>query len=343
MALKWYIYAGKNPHREHSRRASPRHALPLRPGGRTVAAARPAAAGAALPHADPVLFAAHHAGRPLPQLAAGSAEQLRRAADVPRKGRRVPRRSRPGRRDGGLQPVRLLPRAVRRTLPVLLRDVGSCASCSRSCTPSRSRRASPRYLDSDRSPRAGGPSTSSSTSTATCSSDISLRHPPRPRRAGRGAHARAGIGLVPRHDVAARATVPPPRARRALRVRLSDSAGPGREGARRTRGRRPATSPISTPGARSTCPAPAGSASTRRRDCSRAKGTSRWPARRSRRAPRRSRAASSRARSSSSTRCRCSGSTNRRASPSPTPTRNGRRSSRAAARSTPTSRPATSA
>ena len=49
-----------------------------------------------------------------PQLAAGSAEQLRRAADVSREGARVPRRDRPGRRDGRLQSVRLLPRAVRR-------------------------------------------------------------------------------------------------------------------------------------------------------------------------------------------------------------------------------------
>ena len=48
----------------------------------------------------------------------------------------------------------------------------------------------------------------------------------------------------------------------------------GREGARRS-GRAPsATSPISTPGARSICRAPAGSASIRRRACSPAKGTS---------------------------------------------------------------------
>ena len=39
-----------------------------------------------------------------------------------------------------------------------------------------------------------------------------------------GADARAGVRLVPRHDVAARAAAAPPRARRALRVRLSDPA-----------------------------------------------------------------------------------------------------------------------
>ena len=110
------------------------------------------------------------------------------------------------------------------------------------------------------------------------------------------------------------------------------------------RGRRAATSPISTPGARSTCRAPAGSASIRRRDCWPAKGTSRWRARpsRSSAAPVSGGVEAVRGRVRS-TRCRCSGSSNRRASPSPTPTRNGRRSSRAGARSTPTSPPATSA
>ena len=44
------------------------------------------------------------------------------------------------------------------------------------------------------------------------------------------------------------------------------------------------TSSICTPGARCTCPAPAGSASTPPRACWPAKATSRWPARRSRRA-----------------------------------------------------------
>ena len=55
-----------------------------------------------------------------------------------------------------------------------------------------------------------------------------------------------------------------------------------RQGARRPVGHRPTTSPTCTPGPRSTCPAPAGSASTRPRACSPAKGTSRSRARRSR-------------------------------------------------------------
>ena len=88
-----------------------------------------------------------------------------------------------------------------------------------------------------------------------------------------------------------------------------------------------ATSPTCTPGARSTCPAPAGSGSTRRRACSPARGTCRSRARPSRRAPRRSPAASRRARSSSTTAWPSSASTNRRASRSRTPTSSGRRSS----------------
>ena len=46
------------------------------------------------------------------------------------------------------------------------------------------------------------------------------------------------IGLVPRHHVAARATVPTPGTRRTFRVRLFDPAGPGRQGAGRTDRRR---------------------------------------------------------------------------------------------------------
>ena len=226
--------------------------------------------------------------------------------------------------------------------PFSYERVGSFASCSRFCTPTPLTPRLARYLDGDRSPAPADHRLPGRRQPPAAAGHL-VRHPARPRRAGRRADARAGIRLLPRHHVAARAAVPPPRARRTLRVRLSDPVGPGREGAGRTRRAPTATSPISTPGARCTCRAPAGSASIRRRDCSPAKDTSRWPARPSRRAPRRSRAASNRARSSSSTRCRCSGSSNRRASPSPTPTRSGRRSSRADARSTPTSPPATCA
>ena len=88
------------------------------------------------------------------------------------------------------------------------------------------------------------------------------------------------------------------------------------------------------------CLVPAGSASIRRRDCSPAKGTFHSHVRPIQRELRRCPVASKHARSTSSTRCRCSGSPNRRVSPSPTPTRSGKRSSRAGARSTPTCPPA---
>ena len=75
-----------------------------------------------------------------------------------------------------------------------------------------------------------------------------------------------------------------------------------REVARRPVRHRKPTSPTCTPGARSTCPAPAGSDSIRPPACSPAKATSRSPARRSPSSPRRSPARSTNARSSSSTR-----------------------------------------
>ena len=103
---------------EHSRRsASPDH-LPLRPPGRAGAAGRPAAAGAAFPHADPVLLAEGRAQPAFPQLAAGPAGQLSGAPGLPREDRPLRGRGRPGRRHDGDQPVRLLPRARRpRTFP----------------------------------------------------------------------------------------------------------------------------------------------------------------------------------------------------------------------------------
>ena len=64
------------------------------------------------PH--PQLLAAGRAGQALHQLAAGPAVELPRAAGLPREDDELPRRGRSGRRDGGLQPVRLLPRAERR-------------------------------------------------------------------------------------------------------------------------------------------------------------------------------------------------------------------------------------
>ena len=110
-----------------------------------------------------------------------------------------------------------------------------------------------------------------------------------------------------------------------------------REVARRPVAAPRSTSPTCTPGARSTCPAPAGSASTRPPACSPAKATSRSPARPSPARPRRSPARVDE--------CETEfehhddgrrASARRRASPSPTPTSSGRRSTRSATQSTPT-------
>src|SRR6266550_3407849 len=98
--------------REYPRGTAPHYTVPIRPPGGALAAARSPASGAALPHANPLLFAAHYAVRSFSELAAGSAEQLRRATHIPQEGRRVPRRSGPGGGNGRLQSVRLLPRAV---------------------------------------------------------------------------------------------------------------------------------------------------------------------------------------------------------------------------------------
>ena len=68
----------------------------------------------------------------LPQLAAGPAEQLPRAARLPGEGARAARRGRPRRRDGGLQPVRLLPRARRpSTFPFAYDDVAGARAAAR--------------------------------------------------------------------------------------------------------------------------------------------------------------------------------------------------------------------
>ena len=154
---------------EHSRCPPSRDAVPVRPGRPAAAATRPPAAGATLSDADPLLFAAHHAIDAFPALAAGSAKQLRRAAHVPRQDRSVPGRDRSGRRDGRLQPLRLLSGTVRRTVPLRLRAVG--APRPRAVPARRSDHASsqpPGWPRSIAGP--GRPSTRWWTSTAICSS-----------------------------------------------------------------------------------------------------------------------------------------------------------------------------
>src|SRR5262249_37581418 len=89
--------------------------------GRAVASDYPAAAGAALSDTDSQLLAAPDAARAFRQLAAGSSQQLPCPASLPREDARDVDRGGPDRRDVGVQPVRLLPRAVGRTFSLLLR------------------------------------------------------------------------------------------------------------------------------------------------------------------------------------------------------------------------------
>ncbi len=82
------------------------------------------------------------------------------------------------------------------------------------------------------------------------------------RRADARGDAGQRLRLLPRLGLAAGAAAAPLRPGGALRLRLPDPAHARREGARRPERHRRSTSPTCTPGARSTCPAPAGSAST---------------------------------------------------------------------------------
>ena len=111
------------------------------------------------------------------------------------------RRGRPGRRDGGLQPVRLLPRAERRAVSVRLRRRAAARSCSRSCV-AEPLDAALRELSRQHRPHASGaPSTSWSTSNQRLQQRHRLPDPHGARRADAGADAR--------NSQRARAATPP--------------------------------------------------------------------------------------------------------------------------------------
>ena len=138
----------------------------LRPAGRARAAGHPAAAGAALPHHDPQLFAQGHAGQPFRELAAGPARQLAGALRFPGEGHRVHDRGRPRRRHGG-RSIRSTssssrtPRDGRSPIPPSWRDDLAPYLDAEPAGPLRSRRSSPTIA------RASGRARSTSSSTST--------------------------------------------------------------------------------------------------------------------------------------------------------------------------------
>jgi hypothetical protein len=102
----------------HTRRVASRHTLPLRQAGCAVAPGRGGQACAALPYSDPLVFDASRAGRTLYQLATGRIRQLPGTIGLSREDARVQGHRRPDRRNGRLQPVRLLSGTVGRAIPV---------------------------------------------------------------------------------------------------------------------------------------------------------------------------------------------------------------------------------
>ncbi len=262
------------------RRAEPRHPLPLRPPRRRRTAGDPPAARAARAHPRAVVLDADRPPRSLPQLAAGPAVELARARGVPGEDARVAHRGRPGRRDGGLQPVRLLPGAARGAVPVRLRTL---AAARARAVPGARRgdaglRGAPRRDPARRDAHGRLPGRAEPGAAA----GGRVPDPDGARRADARRDARQRLGLVPRLGLAAGAAAAPPRPRRALRVGLPDPAGARREVARRPVGRRarlhrPARVVRGLPGSGWTPP----------RGCSRARATCPSPARPSRRRPRR--------------------------------------------------------
>ncbi len=118
---------------------------------------------------DPGLLDAHRTERAFHQLAAGPVCQLPGTAGVPGADHRVQGHGRSGGRDGGLQPVRLLPRARRRELPVSLRRPNSSANWPPTWPGPRRRRALPRCCTASTA-ASNARSTSWSASTSACSS-----------------------------------------------------------------------------------------------------------------------------------------------------------------------------
>ena len=217
-----------------------RTTLPLRPAGRSVAARGPAAAGAALPHADPRLLAAASSptqhflnwqqdpyGNWVARLVFPErATELEIVVDLDR-------------RHDGDQSVRLLRRAVRRALSVRVRAARSRkelipfleADAARAAAAGVARARFARRIAAGRGD--GRPCWSALNQQLQNEIRYLVRMEPGVQTPEETLER--GERLVPRHGLAAGADPAPPRARGALRVGLSDPARRRRQVARRAR------------------------------------------------------------------------------------------------------------
>ena len=212
-------------------RAEPHHALPLRPPRRPVAAGGAPAPRPALPHADHQLLAAGRAGRAFRQLAAGPLCQPPGAAGLPREDHRVQGHGRPGGRHGGLQPLRLLPGAGGRDLPLRL-----CprAEARPGAVPGEGPAdAEVQGAGGQRLARGSAHHRLPGRAEPAAAARDRLSDPHGAGRADARSHADQSVRQLPRHRLAAGATAAPHGAGGALRVGLPDPAQARRQVARR--------------------------------------------------------------------------------------------------------------
>ena len=187
-------YVGSHPF-GHSSRPAPSHRLRLRPPGPARTPDHPVATGSPLPQQDLQLFAAGDARDPFRQLAAGSARQLAGALRLPREVAGIPHRGRPSDRDGGLQPLRLLPRGICRDLPLRLQ--ARAGGGAEALSGAREDRRALRGLSRRRPSRRGPHRRLSGLAQSEALAGHPLRHPHGARRPGARRDAGTRLRLVP--------------------------------------------------------------------------------------------------------------------------------------------------
>ena len=278
-------------------RPAPRHPLQIRPLGRARAADRPAAPGAALPHRRCPSYSlkvtpSQHfinwqqdphgnwlARLVFPERPTEFTIEVDLLADL-----------------AVINPFDFFVEPYAEEFPFTYAPTNWRSSSPPISRPSRAAPLLEDFVELDSAAKDAARSISSSSSTRGCSQEIryvirmepGVQAPDETLTLGSGSCRDSAWLLV---QIAA-----PARSRGAFRLRLSHPAEGRRRSARRPEGHRTRISPICTPGPRSICPAPAGSASTRPRDCSAAKAICRCAPRRIIAPPRRSRAWSSRPR-----------------------------------------------